>query len=348
MQIDFHHTATYTCARLAGLTHDQASIVAYSAQYVDDATQAGLVEFLDGSTYRRAASAHKALDYKNFSDLAQSRVWIPFHFMPGNGGLSAGEVPPGGRSEQLRVVPNSPPARAMVTAAIQARARPWALQRLGIAMHVYADTWSHQGFTGVRDDVNDASDLRWADGRPASAFTDRLRSWFVSAALPLGHGAVLSLPDRPYARWSYQDGLGRRVHRDNPTDFLAAADHMVQWMTRWRLQDHTAVVPGLPADARRVFEELIAMEAEEHERHAAWRGALAHGRFGFERVDVDYAGRGPGSWKREALGVDEVDGVVPITPEFQRSAWKRFHDALLEHQFEVLHVILPRYGILAD
>jgi hypothetical protein len=39
MQIDFHHAVTYLCARMAGFAAAEAEIIAYSAQYVDDATQ---------------------------------------------------------------------------------------------------------------------------------------------------------------------------------------------------------------------------------------------------------------------------------------------------------------------
>jgi len=51
MQIDGHHTLTYIAARLAGYTHNPASIIAYSAQYVDDATNAGVIHFDNGAMY---------------------------------------------------------------------------------------------------------------------------------------------------------------------------------------------------------------------------------------------------------------------------------------------------------
>jgi hypothetical protein len=86
MQIDFHHGVTYGCARLAGFSADDAKIVAHSAQSVDDATAEGEIWFDNGMIYPRTASAHKMLDYRNMRDLANHRVWLPFHFLPGNGG----------------------------------------------------------------------------------------------------------------------------------------------------------------------------------------------------------------------------------------------------------------------
>lgn len=348
MQIDFHLAGTYTFARCAGLPHGHALVVATAAQYVDDATQAGLVEFDDGSTYRRDASAHKALNYRNFTSLAQSRVWVPFHFLPGNQGLPAGDGEDLPRVDRLQVVPDSHVARAMLRGVIAAKHRPYALHRLGIAMHVYADTWSHQGFCGVRADVNDANDLRMGDGEPATSWVEHIASSLAAYALPLGHGAVLSLPDRPYARWSYVDGRGRLVTRDNPRDYLTAAHQMVRWMKRWLLADPDADVEDLRDDDEAVVRELIAVEAEAEDRLAVWRHALRGGRFSFGPAELPYAARGPASWKHGALGVDEVDGVVALLPDFARSDWKRFHDALQHHRFDVLHHVLPAFGILAD
>ena len=93
MQIDFHHTATYVTARSAGFGHRKADTVAYAAQYVDDAINSGTLRFHNGAMYTRISSAHKMLDYRNFEKLANHHVWIPFHFLPGNGGKKAGENP---------------------------------------------------------------------------------------------------------------------------------------------------------------------------------------------------------------------------------------------------------------
>ena len=84
MQIDFHHGVTYVLARLAGFSHDEAQIIAHSAQYVDDAVDDGTLFFDNEGAYEFISSAHKMLDYRNFSKLANHHVWIPFHFLPGN------------------------------------------------------------------------------------------------------------------------------------------------------------------------------------------------------------------------------------------------------------------------
>ncbi len=351
MQIDFHHGATWVAARCAGMSAHDAGVVAYAAQYVDDATNSGVLEFDDGASYSRISSAHKMLDYRNFAKLAAARVWVPFHFLPGNDGLPRGQRPAGGLNAQLVCRPDSAPARDMVRAAIASRKKLWGLHRLGITMHVFADTWAHQGFAGVQAPVNEASDLRHGDGEELTSLMERLKSYFVVSTLPLGHGAVLSYPDRPWLHWSYTNGLGERIERDNPTDFGVAVERMCQVMRQYVAGNGKDPQPGLdPADAA-VVARLIAFAEEDAEvRLEHWRAAVAEGAFSFGVDELPlYVGKGTGSWKHRALGtkeaVDRGDEVFSYSPGFLRSDWKRFHDALQEHRFDILHRILPRYDI---
>ena len=153
-------------------------------------------------------------------DLANHRVWLPFHFLPGNGSDPAPTQPPIYRSADEFISrcicrPNSPPARDLMRAVIERQDRPYALHRLGVAAHVFADTWAHQGFVGYQHPVNLASDIEAEnDSHHKKDFSEKLKGFFemgweqlksifVGAALPLGHGTVLSYPDRPYLRWSY-------------------------------------------------------------------------------------------------------------------------------------------------
>jgi len=208
MQIDFHHAVTYVSARCAGFPHDEAEIIAHSAQYVDDATNGGIIEFENGAMYNHTASAHKMLDYKNTRELANHLVWVPFHFLPGNGGMEADKNPDGGFIQKLICRPDSHVARDMLRAMALDRNKPYALHRLGISMHVYADTWAHQGFAGVIHQCNQADDIESNMADRDGSLLDKLKNFFVSKSFPLGHGAVLSHPDQPYLIWKYKNGLG--------------------------------------------------------------------------------------------------------------------------------------------
>lgn len=363
MQKDFHHATTYVLARLADFDHPAAEIIAYASQYVDDATNAGVVRFTDGSMYEHISSAHKTLDYKNFDELANHQAWLPFHFLPGNNDANAGQNPLDTFMDKIVCKPDSPIAKDMVTACINSKNSPHALQRLGITLHVYADTWSHQGFAGVNHKNNDISKLK-DENNPGNYLAARLKDFFgdqfdaitsklIGDTLPLGHGAALSYPDRPYLQWSYIDNKGIRIPRDNAAIFLQAAERMCIAMQRFRLGDANANVPGLKATDKARIEALFRniKHEEESARHQAWLERIATGYFDFPPVNLTYIEKGAGSWKHEALGTikvtDDKGEKFEFRPGFLTSNWKLFHDALQVHRFFVIHELLPRYGICA-
>jgi|CXWL01.1.fsa_nt_gi hypothetical protein len=361
MQIDFHHATTYVIARYAGFDHPEAEIIAYCSEYVDDATNSGAITFDNGAMYNHVSSAHKTLDYKNFDELSNHMVWIPFHFLPGNDQMPAGESPDGGFIEKLICRPDSPVAKDMVRECIINRNKPYGLHRLGITLHVYADTWAHQGFAGVIHKVNDVHSLD-EQGKKDKNFLakkinffkgliDQVTGKFIGNTVPLGHGAALSQPDKPYLKWSYHNHNGQLIKRDNTQLFLEAADRMCQAMQRYRLGNPDATVTGLPQNYRDKIEELfLSITDEDYDvRHQQWLEKIGNGFFGFTAVKLDYQAKGYNSWKYKALGttklVDDKNEKFPYSDSFLKSDWKMFHDALLAHRFFVIHDLLPNYGI---
>src|ERR1035437_3656349 len=111
------------------------------------------------------------IDYDNFVDVENHLAWIPFHFLPGNGSLPLGESPEGGELAKLVCRPDSYIARDMLRRAVLDKDHKRALHRLGIAMHVYADTFAHQGFVGSLSPANRAQALTSRD----SALDDRIQ-----------------------------------------------------------------------------------------------------------------------------------------------------------------------------
>ncbi|USD38431.1 DUF6765 family protein [Ferrimonas sp. SCSIO 43195] len=356
MQIDGHHTLTYVVCRLAGMSHPEAHLVAYSAEYVDEATNGGAIGFDNGAMYHRISSAHKMLDYRNSLELANHQVWIPFHFLPGNGGMEAGTNPEGNFIDKLICRPDSPPARDMLKGAVSDKNKPYALFRLGIALHVYADTFAHQGFAGVIHKVNEVSDIEIIQPQKDESLFDKISSYFVNETSPLGHGASLSYPDRPYLKWNYIDGLGHTVSRDNHQIFCDAADAMcraIQCYLEGDVSMSLEAQSGLPeADSNLISDLLLEFDMDDgEERHEKWLEVIAQGAFSFGSENIEFIPKGIGSWKHEAIGQeksqDDEDEKFEYKPAFLQSNWKLFHDALQAHRFDVLHNILPKYGICA-
>ena len=356
MQIDGHHTLTYIAGRLAGYSRKKASIIAYSAQYVDDATNSGVINFKNGAMYSRISSAHKMLDYRNSDELANHQVWVPFHFLPGNGGKPAGENPEGSFIRKLVCYPDSHVARDMLRICASDIEKPYALHRLGITMHVYADTWAHQGFAGANHEINEVSELKTNNKTLDKSFANKIANFFLSKTFPLGHGAALSHPDRPLLIWEYKNGLGERVSRNNIDIFMDATDKMCRTMQCFRKSDLSMdleSMPGLPEkDAKKIFSLIKSIKGDSGEvRHEKWIDEIRKGSFSFGSEEVTYVAKGKGSWKQKSIGqlaaYDTGREEFIFKKTFMSSNWKLFHDALQAHRIDMLHDVLPKYGICA-
>ncbi|MDX8405947.1 MAG: DUF6765 family protein [Mariprofundus sp.] len=351
MQIDFHHGTTYVLARLAGFDNKDAATIAHAAQYVDDATSSGAVYFDNKALYQRISSAHKMVDPRNTKALANHLVWLPFHFLPGNDGLPAGQDTDRGFIHKIVCTPDSPVARDMVRQCILDKNRSYGLHRLGVTMHVYADTWAHQGFAGVLHEINEVEDaIETTNSGVFSKLGDFLRDILDDAIPPLGHGRANVFPDMPFLSWQYTNGIGQVVTRNNTDDFCRAAEQLCITMQRYIAGDPDAVVAGLlPKDMTTIRDMFTNTKMDSgEERHAQWLSAIASGAFSFGAETVSYnKARGKGSWKDEALGTSYDMPVHSYKKGFLSSDWKMFHDAVQAHRFYVIHDLLPRYGICA-
>lgn len=351
MQIDFHHAVTYVAARIAGFKHEEADIIAYAAQYVDDATCNGAVCFDNDAMYLRISSAHKLFDKENFDEVENRQVWLPFHFLPGNGGQSAGGKTEGTFINKLVCLPNSPVALEMVRAAILGQDKSYHLHRLGITMHVYADTWAHQGFAGVQHDINNVEDAEETDG---SGVFGKLITFLLDvldkAVPPLGHGRANVLPDMPFLAWQFKNGRGETISRDNTDLFCTAADAICRRMQEYRRHGGATVeITGIGTDDMQIIRELFSSirKKEGEKRHWEWVQAIKKGRFSFGGASISYDEDEEKSWKAQALGTADDLPEYPYNESFLASNWKMFHDALQLHRLTVSHEILPRYGICA-
>jgi hypothetical protein len=350
MQIDFHHAVTYITARLAGFPHPDSCIIAYAAQYVDNATNKGTIRFTDGSTYTRIASAYDVFDVDhNCKNIEDFQVWVPFHFLPGNDGTVASQSSADSETQRLICIPDSPLANDMWAACRATKGARNALHRLGITAHVYMDTFAHRLFAGIRHDVNLVFDLRHIDPQ-CNELLERLKET-AADTLRLGHGGALTDPDLPFLRWSYKNSYKQEQVRDNPAIFCLAVTRL---FAQFRYYLGGAESDTILAKDLSVVSENIPkiVSTDAGARHEQWIALAKAGSFSFgalsdaELVEVGYTADGPGSWKSAALGVNgEPTGPIVRSASFDTSNWKLFHDALKEHQSEILSMILPRYGL---
>jgi hypothetical protein len=353
MQIDFHHAATYVVARLAGFTHNDALTVAYASQYVDDSTNKGTIQFNNGNTYDRIASAHKVFDVQhNCSSDDDYEVWVPFHFLPGNNGAPADATESVPLYQRLVCTPDSPLSEDMWDQCHAERGDQNGLHRLGITAHVYCDTFSHQMFAGFRHQVNHVADLQHV-APSDNGILERIES-AAANELGLGHGGALTDPDLPYLKWKYINGFQQLRTVSNQDAFLLASGRLFSQFVYYLGRDSHAAME--PRDLG-MIERLISsnVTSDSNSRHQSWLMAIKNGSFSFGELTeaefhaLNYVPTGIGSWKFLALGTTEPHDtpgqVFPYDERFETSDWKKFHDALKDHQDFVLNVVLPKYKL---
>lgn len=358
MQIDGHHTLTYVLARMVGFNHEESNIIGHSAQYVDDATNSGLVEFDNGAMFSRISSAHGVYDMKNHLNAHENHlVWVPFHFLPGNDGKPAGENPKGSFINKLVCKPESEVAYNMLDACMEDVKKPYFLHRLGITMHVFADTFAHKGFAGIIHNVNKVKNLTSLNYD--MDFIDHVKSKALSRKFPMGHGAALTFPDMPFLKWSYTNGLGENIERNNLDDFNQAAHYLFNQLARalYAYDSKREINPPDNEDNTKNFNQIKTnfetfRYEKGDERHKKWIDSIANTEFSFGSVQLEYIAKGSGSWKDDAIGQKEWrdvgDEVFEYNDKFMNSHWRHFHIALKKHRFDVVNDILPQYGIIVS
>ena len=171
MHRDFHYYLIYAIAVKAGISPSNAKILAYASQFVDDNNEHQFIRLDPGRRSSRGTRLYgrtrdvvvtfppvvyvedesfrtimtQSFSINSFDPLAQRYVYLPFHFLPG-----VRPVTLGGRANRYATVANSGIAKRVLEEALANRN----LYRIGIALHTYADTWSHQNFSAFGESWN--------------------------------------------------------------------------------------------------------------------------------------------------------------------------------------------------
>jgi len=180
------------------MSPESSKVVAYSSQHTDDAKYDHALQFENGGRFHQVLSAHKFLHPEVFSLDSQYRIYVPFHFIPGVKGDRF--------QEHMVCRQNSETAQQMVREVANLKGKPYVLHRIGIALHVYADTWSHQDFSGLQTELNDVEQIDVVNEEKsgiARVFTDFFRGATEALIPQIGHAEAAMLPDEPYREWTF-------------------------------------------------------------------------------------------------------------------------------------------------
>ncbi len=367
-----HYAGTYAMAKLAGLNDESARIIANSAQFVDDATEEiAVIDEYSGKFYASEVSARHTGTLEYFkkehvhltSYIDQLNIWLPFHFLPGNNGDLL--------TQKLVCQTDSEIAQEMIqnhiNYAIQLKenGKPWGNYLVGLAAHVYADTFAHYGFSGVssRRNLVAGNSIREYDNPNKDALVhlhkEKLEKCDIFTNIKnavlgsvgelstdidggtMGHPGVGVLPDLPYLVYEFQyeredllHGGQPTNHRNNPQTFLDACKRMHEYFSQYA-EESNQKGDGFRAfaDVEKQIQEILGYREEYAKtRLKHWQEKSKD----FWGIDIpDYEGI---SWQGNFIKLKTREDVLA-------SDAYRFYRASAHHKNVVLNEILPRHSI---
>ncbi|NOI58458.1 DUF6765 family protein [Vibrio coralliilyticus] len=248
MDYDFHYYGTKTAALLAGWSAEEAEEIAEAALFIDYCDWKNFGYDIDGNGKYVVYTAQFNDLYTNTDLKADPSIWVPFHFLPGN--YNYHNADPNFRTRNTKdsldkvsgslCRPYSYLALKMIDHTrdvinqhkLTGKAKTY---WIGARMHILADTWAHQDFSGLSDSElnNIAGDIEFFDYKE-KRFLD-LTQWPMftkedTKASPnmlssVGHGNAGHLPDISWGQYRYRPNWANEnvvLFRDNRVKFREA------------------------------------------------------------------------------------------------------------------------------
>lgn len=353
MKRDSHYYATLAFCRACGFNKESAHLVAYASQFVDDA-KINTIFFNKKSTHsdleheyieRRpaffnTATCHSYFRMDTFNYESMVRNTSAFHFVPGCKGESF--------TRKLRCKEESPIILDIVNEALLEDD----LIKLGMVLHVYVDTFSHQGFSGVLSKVNairdcEAKKKEYLDPldrflKLFKFFTQERYDMYLDRFLPAyGHAQAVDLPDLPYMEWSYKyddseefQGLYKYVEVNNKERYRRAFTGMKRYLENYLANHEHYRDKNLFFQNFELLFETMILEGSDEAREKNWINLyIAEGLF--DKADQDLIVYEEDKWLKEAFSNydqnlfnnREVDGAE-LASHFWYSNWYRFYLAV--------------------
>jgi len=353
MKRDAHYYAMLAFSRACGFRPESAHELAFASQFVNDAKidymtfDGDVPKDLDYTVNGRRpvfsgmATSHSAFRLESFTWSSMIETTTAFHFVPGCKGSNF--------VTKLRCMEESPVILTIVREAMAGED----LMRLGIALHAYADSFTHQGFSGVLSAVNNIRDLKWSDNVELAETDDiieisQLRrqngneQYRSDAGRPsYGHDQALEYPDIPCARWSCQccvdegncDAYISTGTIDNHARFRRAFEKIQDLLEMYVQRHRTFVDLSMDYGNYPVLYHALLYDAPFAEREKNWRKVIVHEDL-FEtrdptvKYDEDrWLKASFTNYSRRRFNKRTVHGAVPCRG-FAKSPWYRFYRAV--------------------
>jgi hypothetical protein len=257
MDINFHYYAVKAVAIRAGFSEPEAQIIASYSQFVDDFDESGYVILDNVPIWARHLSIQKpdgsywfrqvTTGFNSWFDMAalaleSNQKWIvtPFHFFPK---APLNTLP---NRADLRVVPARMDADSLLRdMLVAARAgflaggageRSVYLLRIGVLLHIFADTYAHQRFSGFRGWENHSYLTNVTDNISNTDVTSSYSPNMYWAMPSIGHTNVGHAPDDSNIRFTMKQKSDNSYNysltyaRSNTAEYCKAAGEILNYL----------------------------------------------------------------------------------------------------------------------
>lgn len=360
MKKDCHFYALLAFCRACGFKKESAFTIAYASQFVDDATINYIsikekpedieCDSIDNiPCFFNMATAHSYDRPKTYNYSAMINNTVAFHFVPGCKGDSF--------VKKLRCKENSIIIREILDKAIKEDN----LVKFGIILHAYADTFSHQGFSGIPSKVNDLVDVdvneAWLDLKnPIKKIINHgflwikkqydnfklietlLKTFNLGTFLPpYGHGQALDYPDYPEIIWSYRydastsfsENLISTKKINNKERFKNCFEKIITFLKDF-LERHPQHKDNSIRynDTKELFKTLTS-DVSTKKRIKLWEKQIVSKNLFSEKDNITYDNK---SWLKEAFenydkkifNQRKIENAI-LTKTFPSSHWYQFY-----------------------
>lgn len=265
MDINYHYFMIKTLAYAAGFSQEDAQTIAYYSQQVDDFIRCSPMRvsrkppayFIEKGYAKEVKGVWQVMPHPTGIDMAQSlekhyrrATLSPFHFITAKP-LAELETDPGFTRADYRCVRADDVRAGLINQimeeaveAVREEICEKSLMQLGMAIHIYSDTYAHYGYSGMDGWENRALIKK--------AYNQQTRKEEVSAgerlayrALPpIGHGNAGHVPDIctykidiAMRKDERDDAYTLHIVRNNRKDFLNCAKALMGYLCRAAQKD---------------------------------------------------------------------------------------------------------------
>ena len=342
MDIDFHYYVIKTLAYKAGFSEEDAQTIAYYSQQVDDFVKCSPMrvrqeppEFFvkKGYAKKSVGGTWQVMPHPTGINVLQSvrahyqqSTLASFHFLPARP-LSEIESESGFTRADYRCVRADDERAVLINRIVEEAVRAVleqkcekSLMQFGMALHTYADTYAHCGYSGLEGWENCAV-IKKAFNRQTGKEEVPPYERFAYSEIPhIGHGNSGHVPDI----CTYQIDVAmqkdendhactQHIVRENLEDFLACAKAILEYLSRAAQTDvlDEIVWDEFKEELARAMQVPTADETKKDWLTAHWKTVFPEMVYQYDKHERFYH-TGNGIQMTDTSFLDEAAEVIPF------------------------------------